>query len=190
MGERFRREGPWVYPWLILVALWQKIIKFCKAIILQLKNKVARSGKKKKEIGSSEKIWGKYAQGHTDNKRQLLDLNHGLNNHALNQHNYKIRNWEFLNPKRVLFFTSPILNFSCIVHSILSNNYMFCLSSRERMSRMKESSGSRRERKRNRTCDSSTEQNFREKRDWRIRYPPIIFSIPLSPFCLKHILCP
>ena len=189
MGERFRREGPWVYPWLILVALWQKITKFCKAIILQLKNKVARSGKKKKEIGSSEKIWGKYAQGHTDNKWQLLDLNHGLNNHALNQHNYKIRNWEFLNPKRVMFFTSPILNF-CIVHSILSNNYMFCLSSRERMSCMKESSGSRRERKRNGTCDSSTEQNFREKRDWRIRYPPIIFSIPLSPFCLKHILCP
>ena len=50
------REGTYVYLWLIHVDVWQKITKFCKAIILQLKNKVARSGKKKKEIGSSEKV--------------------------------------------------------------------------------------------------------------------------------------
>ena len=31
------REVTWVYLWLILVDVWQKITKFCKAIILQLK---------------------------------------------------------------------------------------------------------------------------------------------------------
>ena len=29
----------WLYLWLILVDLWQKTTKFCKAIILQLKIK-------------------------------------------------------------------------------------------------------------------------------------------------------
>ena len=37
MGGRFEREGTGVYLWLILVDVWQKITKFCKAIILQLK---------------------------------------------------------------------------------------------------------------------------------------------------------
>jgi len=31
------REGMYVYLWLIHVKVWQKTIKFCKAIILQLK---------------------------------------------------------------------------------------------------------------------------------------------------------
>ena len=35
MGERFWREGTWVYLWLILVDVWQKTTTFCKAIILQ-----------------------------------------------------------------------------------------------------------------------------------------------------------
>ena len=35
MGERFGREGTLVYLWLILVDVWQKTTKFCKAIILQ-----------------------------------------------------------------------------------------------------------------------------------------------------------
>ena len=39
MGGRSRREGTWVYLWLIFVYVWQKTTKFCKAIILQLKNK-------------------------------------------------------------------------------------------------------------------------------------------------------
>ena len=38
MGGRFSREGPYEYLWLIHVDVWQKITKFCKAIILQLKN--------------------------------------------------------------------------------------------------------------------------------------------------------
>ena len=32
------REGTYVYLWLIHVDIWQKTTKFCKAIILQLKN--------------------------------------------------------------------------------------------------------------------------------------------------------
>ena len=36
-GERSGREGTWVCLWLILVDIWQKTTKFCKAIILQLK---------------------------------------------------------------------------------------------------------------------------------------------------------
>ena len=45
MGGRFKREGTYVYLWLIHVDIWQKTTKFCKAIILQLKNKL-----KKKKI--------------------------------------------------------------------------------------------------------------------------------------------
>ena len=35
-GGRFRRERQ-VYLWLIHVDVWQKLIQYCKAIILQLK---------------------------------------------------------------------------------------------------------------------------------------------------------
>ena len=38
MGGRSRREGTWVYLWLILVGVWQKTTKFYKAITFQLKN--------------------------------------------------------------------------------------------------------------------------------------------------------
>ena len=37
VAERFKREGAYVYLWLIHVAVWQKSIQYCKAIILQLK---------------------------------------------------------------------------------------------------------------------------------------------------------
>ena len=37
MRRRFKREGTYVYLWLIHVDIWQKTTKFCKAIILQLK---------------------------------------------------------------------------------------------------------------------------------------------------------
>ena len=37
-GEGDGKEGTWVYLWLILVDVWQKTTKFCKAIILQLKS--------------------------------------------------------------------------------------------------------------------------------------------------------
>ena len=38
-GEGFKKEGIYVYLWLIHVDIWQKPTKFCKAIILQLKTK-------------------------------------------------------------------------------------------------------------------------------------------------------
>ena len=37
IGEGFRREGIYVYLWLIHVGVWQKPTQYCKAIILQLK---------------------------------------------------------------------------------------------------------------------------------------------------------
>ena len=36
---RFKREGTYVYLWLIQVDVWQKPTQFYKAIIFQLKNK-------------------------------------------------------------------------------------------------------------------------------------------------------
>ena len=38
-GGRLKREGTYVYLWLIHVELWQKTTKFCKVIVPQLKNK-------------------------------------------------------------------------------------------------------------------------------------------------------
>ena len=40
VGGRFKKEGIYVYLWLIHVDVWQKPTKFCNAIILQLKNKL------------------------------------------------------------------------------------------------------------------------------------------------------
>ena len=37
MGGNFKREGTYVYLWLIHVDIWQKPTQYCKAIILQLK---------------------------------------------------------------------------------------------------------------------------------------------------------
>ena len=48
MGGRFKREGIYVYVELIHVDVWQKT-KFCKAIILQLKNKFKKRKKKGKK---------------------------------------------------------------------------------------------------------------------------------------------
>ena len=45
MGGRFKREGAYVHLWLIHVDVWQKT-KFCKAIILQLKNKLIKKEEK------------------------------------------------------------------------------------------------------------------------------------------------
>ena len=36
VGERFKKEGIYVYLWLIHVDIWHKPIQYCKAIILQL----------------------------------------------------------------------------------------------------------------------------------------------------------
>ena len=36
---RFRREGTYVYVWLIHIVVWQKPTQYCKTLILQLKKK-------------------------------------------------------------------------------------------------------------------------------------------------------
>ena len=47
MGQQFRREGTYLYLWLIHVDIEQKPIQYCKATILQLKVNTLK--KKKKE---------------------------------------------------------------------------------------------------------------------------------------------
>ena len=37
VGERLKREGTYVYLWLVHVDLWQKPTQYCKAIIFQSK---------------------------------------------------------------------------------------------------------------------------------------------------------
>ena len=42
MGRRFKREGTYVYLWLIHVVVWEKPTQYCKAIMLQLKINLKR----------------------------------------------------------------------------------------------------------------------------------------------------
>ena len=49
VGGRFKREGTYVYLWLIHVDVWQKPTQFCKAMILQLKNKKFKIERKEKK---------------------------------------------------------------------------------------------------------------------------------------------
>ena len=46
MGGGFRREGTYIYLWLIHVDVWQRPTQYCKAIILQLKKKQTEGLKK------------------------------------------------------------------------------------------------------------------------------------------------
>ena len=43
VGGKFKREGRYVHLWVIHVDVWYKRTKFCKAIILQFKNKLRKS---------------------------------------------------------------------------------------------------------------------------------------------------
>ena len=40
---RFKREGTYVYLWLLHIVVWQKPTQYCKAIILQLKIDVKKT---------------------------------------------------------------------------------------------------------------------------------------------------
>ena len=53
VGGRFKREGTYVYLWLIHVGAWQKPTQYCKAIILQLKMDIL---KKKKKTTRSDRV--------------------------------------------------------------------------------------------------------------------------------------
>ena len=50
-GREVEEGGGTVYLWLIHVDVWQKQTKFCKAIILQFKNKLKKNKLKKKKKG-------------------------------------------------------------------------------------------------------------------------------------------
>ena len=51
VGGRFKREGTYVYLWLIHVDAWQKPTQYCKAIILQLKINKIKSQKQITKTG-------------------------------------------------------------------------------------------------------------------------------------------
>ena len=55
VGGRFKREGTYVYLWLIHVDVWQNPTQYCKAIILQLK--IKKRIKVKKEAMNLKKIF-------------------------------------------------------------------------------------------------------------------------------------
>ena len=67
-GGRFRREGTWVYLWLILIDVWQKTTKFYKANTLQFK-----------KVGEKTNLWvlRKRKQGQVGSLQQntQADLN-------------------------------------------------------------------------------------------------------------------
>jgi len=43
VGGRFKGEGTYVLLWLIHVDVWQRPTQYCKAVILQLKQKMLHS---------------------------------------------------------------------------------------------------------------------------------------------------
>ena len=64
VGGSFKREGTYVYLWLIHVDVWQKPTQFCEAIILQLKSKLIKKTKTKTQEDSlcrgksnQEQVW-------------------------------------------------------------------------------------------------------------------------------------
>ena len=66
----FKREGTYIYLWLIHVDVWQKPTKFCKEIILQIKKKyflIAIFGKTLK----SQKIKSSVQKSFTDDSNFL-----------------------------------------------------------------------------------------------------------------------
>ena len=50
--------GRYTYLWLIHVDVWQKPTQFCKAIILQLKNKLIKKKRKQKKTGNYLRVQG------------------------------------------------------------------------------------------------------------------------------------
>ena len=48
VGGRFKREGTCVYLWVIYVAVWQKPMQYCKAVIFQVKIKSIKKIKEKR----------------------------------------------------------------------------------------------------------------------------------------------
>ena len=63
--RRFKRNGTYIYLWLIHFVVWQKPIQNCKAIILQLKMKIFWKVGSTSKVGSQDipGITGKFCLG-------------------------------------------------------------------------------------------------------------------------------
>ena len=70
---RFKREGAYVYLWLIHVDVWQKPTQYCIVIMLQLRKKVYQE--KKKTLGLNLESQNLYKENKTIQGNTKLDLN-------------------------------------------------------------------------------------------------------------------
>ena len=61
MGGRFKREGTYVYLWLIYADIWQKPTEYCKAIIFQLKKYIFLNGKNHTSVNLRHFFFGSTA---------------------------------------------------------------------------------------------------------------------------------
>ena len=69
---RFKREGTYIYLWLIHVDIWQKPTQYCKAINLRLKKKQI---KKKKTLGVIKKQGKSLKNCHNQEEPKELNFN-------------------------------------------------------------------------------------------------------------------
>ena len=82
MGWRGRREGGlgWgthVNPWLIHVNVWQKLLQYCKVIILQL-IKIKINGKKKRTLRTPDSSVGKESACNAGDPGSIPELGRSL----------------------------------------------------------------------------------------------------------------
>ena len=63
MGASFKREGTYVYPWLIHVDVWQKPTQYCKAVILPEKEMAPHSSVLAWRIPGTEEPGGLLSMG-------------------------------------------------------------------------------------------------------------------------------
>ena len=64
VGGKFKKEGTYVYLWLIHVDVWQKATQHCKVIVLQLKINTFLK-RRKKELSASVSVTILSAFSHT-----------------------------------------------------------------------------------------------------------------------------
>ena len=105
MGGRFKKKGTSVYLWLIHADVWQKPTKFCKATILQLKEKV---------------MFGLTTQG-------LVNFQHGLLFRAaiLSSFFHIIKQTSQVFAKNILSFCVMLINCLLMIQFTMETKYVF-----------------------------------------------------------------
>ena len=58
MGGGFRRQGTYVYLWLIHVDVWQRLAQYCRAVVLLKKKKTYTLKKKRRYTVTSGPVGG------------------------------------------------------------------------------------------------------------------------------------